>query len=132
MDTLMLLPITPDEVKSLLASDDLTNEFINNNKYSASTMIPISQQTDTDRSNINIINVAKVLLSYYMSMNTVKEKLSMYSSMLTNLSPLSPLYKDKKADIELRVQLLTYVVSQKYILENYDKIRNYKNIKIKR
>ena len=126
MDT--LLPITTDVLTSLLASDDLTNEFINNSKYSKSTMVPLTQQTDTDRSNINIINVAKVLLSYYMSMNKVKDMLSNYSSMLNNLSQLSP---EKKSDIELRVKLLTYVVSQKYILENFDRVNNelqeYKN-----
>jgi hypothetical protein len=97
-----LLPITPDVLKSLLASDDLTNDFINNSAY---------------KSNTNIINVAKVLLSYYMSMNKVKDMLSQYNDVLKkgNLSP------EKKADIELRVQLLTYVVSQKNILDYIDK-----------
>ncbi len=97
-----LLPITPDVLKSLLASDDLTTDFINNSAY---------------KSNTNIINVAKVLLSYYMSMNKVKDMLSQYNDLLKkgNLSP------EKKADIELRVQLLTYVVSQKNILDYIDK-----------
>jgi hypothetical protein len=127
MDT--LLPITPDVLKSLLASDDLTNDFITNNEYSKSTIVPFSQQTDTDRTNINIINVAKVLLSYYMSMNKVNDKLSEYSSMLENKE--NKLSTEKKADIELRVKLLTYVVSQKYMLDNFDKVNNelqeYKN-----
>jgi hypothetical protein len=97
-----LLPITPDVLKSLLASDDLTTDFINNSAYT---------------SNTNIINVAKVLLSYYMSMNKVKDMLSQYNDVLKkgNLSP------EKKSDIELRVQLLTYVVSQKNILDYIDK-----------
>ncbi len=98
----ILLPITPDVLKSLLASDDLTTDFINNSAYT---------------SNTNIINVAKVLLSYYMSMNKVKEMLSQYNDVLKN-GNLSP---EKKADIELRVQLLTYVVSQKNILDYIDK-----------
>lgn len=53
-------------------------------------------------------------------MNKVKEMLSLYSSQLIkdNLSP------EKKDDIELRVKLLNYIVSQKYILENYDKVNN--------
>ena len=97
-----LLPITPDVLKSLLASDDLTNDFINNSAYT---------------SNTNIINVAKVLLSYYMSMNKVKDMLSQYNDVLKN-GNLSP---EKKDDIELRVKLLTYVVSQKNILDYIDK-----------
>ena len=98
-----LLSITTDELKSLLASDDLTNDFINNGLY---------------KSNTNIINVAKVLLSYYMNMNKVKEMLSQYKDVLKNGNSLSP---EKKADIELRVKLLTYVVSQKNILDYIDK-----------
>ncbi len=98
-----LLPITPEVLKSLLASDNLTDDFINNSVY---------------KSNTNIINVAKVLLSYYMSMNKVKDMLSNYKDILKNGNSLSP---EKKADIELRVKLLTYVVSQKNILDYIDK-----------
>ena len=116
-----LLPITPEILKSLLASDDLTNDFINNSVYSTSTLVPVSRQTATDRTNINIINVAKVLLSYYMSMNKVKDMLSQYSSILKNKGNISPENKD---DMELRVKLLNYVVSQKDILENYDNVHN--------
>jgi len=112
----ILYPITPEQLSLLLASDDLNDDFINNKAYSKSMNVPIQQRTATDRSNINIINVAKVLLSYYMSMNTVKKMLSQYSSLLKN--KLSP---EKKADIELRVKLLDYVVSQKIILENVNK-----------
>lgn len=50
-------------------------------------------------------------------MNKVKDMLSQYNDVLKkgNLSP------EKKADIELRVKLLTYVVSQKNILDYIDK-----------
>jgi hypothetical protein len=102
MDTL-LLPITPDVLKKLFSSDDLTSDFIENKAYA------------NDK---NIINVANVLLSYYIHMNQVNDLLSEYSSLLSK-GVLSPLKKD---DIQLRIQLLTYVQSQKNQLDSFDSV----------
>jgi hypothetical protein len=107
MDTL-LLPITPEVVKKLFSSDDLTNDFINNSEYATN-----------DQVNINIVNVAKVLLSYYLHMNKVNDMLSDYTLLLkNNLSP------EKKDDIKLRVQLLTYVQSQKNQIDSFDALND--------
>jgi hypothetical protein len=100
MDSL-LKPIEPDVLKKMFLSDDLTTDFIKNKEYS----------TDP-----NVICVANVLLSYYMNMNQVNNMLSNYSSMVTN-EDLSP---EKKADIKLRIQLLTYVSMQKIELDKVD------------
>jgi hypothetical protein len=76
MDTL-LSSITPDVLNTLLVSDDLEYEFINNSTYSTSTAIPLTKQTDKDKANINIINVAKLLQSYQqMNMSNIKDMLS--------------------------------------------------------
>jgi hypothetical protein len=101
MDT--LLPITPDVLKKLFSSDDLTSDFIENKAYA------------NDK---NIINVANVLLSYYIHMNQVNGLLSEYSALLSkgNLS------SSKKDDIQLRIQLLTYVQSQKNQLDSFDSV----------
>jgi hypothetical protein len=106
MDTL-LLPITPEVLKKLFSSDDLTSDFINNKAYSSSNV--------NDR---NIINVANVLLSYYMHMNRVNGLLTEYASLLKK-GHLSP---PKKDDIQLRIQLLTYVQSQKSQLDSFDSV----------
>jgi hypothetical protein len=95
MDTL-LKPIAPDVLKKLFLSDDLTTDFIKNTEYS---------------SNQNVINAATVLLSYYMNMNNVNKLLSDS--------------QQKKDDLELRMQLLTYVSEQK---KEIDKVDNNKII----
>ncbi len=103
----LLQPLSSNILTKLFLSDDLTNEFIKNKDYS---------------SNQNVINVATVLLSYYENMNGVNKMLSDYTAMVTNAT-LSP---QKKADLELRIQLLTYVSKQK---EEIDKVDNNKIIK---
>jgi len=106
MDSVLLQHIETDLLKKLFLSDDLTTEFINNKEYS---------------SNQNVINVATVLLSYYMHMNDVNNMLSDYKKRI-NKTTLS---NQEKADIELRIQLLTYVSKQK---EQIDKVDNNKII----
>lgn len=97
----LLEPIKQDVLKKMFLSDDLTTDFIKNKEYS----------TDP-----NVIRVANVLLSYYMNMNQVNNMLTDYSYKVTN-EILSP---QKKADIELRIQLLTYVSKQKIELDKVD------------
>ncbi len=96
----LLEPIKDGVLKKMFLSDDLTNDFIKNKEYST---------------NKNVINVANVLLSYYMNMNQVNTLLSSYSDILkTNISP------QKKMDIKLRIQLLRYVQLQKKELDKID------------
>ncbi len=98
----LLQPLSSNILTKLFLSDDLTNEFIKNKDYS---------------SNQNVINVATVLLSYYENMNGVNKMLSDYTAMVTNAT-LSP---QKKADLELRIQLLTYVSKQKEEIEKKER-----------
>jgi hypothetical protein len=100
MNPLLLEPIADDILKKMFLSDDLTNEFIKNKEYST---------------NKNVINVANVLLSYYMNMNQVDKLLSDYSAIIKNT--ISP--REKK-DITLRIQLLRYVQLQKKELDKID------------
>ena len=96
----LLEPIEDGILKKMFLSDDLTNDFIKNKEYST---------------NKNVINVANVLLSYYMNMNQVNTLLSSYSDIpKTNISP------QKKMDIKLRIQLLHYVQLQKKELDKID------------
>jgi hypothetical protein len=64
----------------------------------------------------NVINVANVLLSYYIHMDKVNRWLSDYSMLVKNTT----LSAEKKADITLRIQLLTYVSEQKKELDKVD------------
>jgi hypothetical protein len=97
----LLKPIASDILRKLFLSDDLMTDFIKNKDYA---------------SHPNVINVANVLLSYYIHMDKVNRWLSDYSMLVKNTT----LSAEKKADITLRIQLLTYVSEQKKELDKVD------------
>jgi hypothetical protein len=104
----LLEPIEDAVLEKMFLSDDLTHDFIQNKDYST---------------NKNVINIANVLLSYYMNMNQVNTLLSRYSDLLkTNISP------QKEMDTKLRIQLLHYVQLQKKELDKIDTTKIIKSV----
>jgi len=97
----LLKPIASDILRKLFLSDDLMTDFIKNKDYAT---------------NPNVINVANVLLSYFIHMDKVNTWLSDYSMLVKN----TPLSAEKKADLTLRIQLLKYVSEQKKELDKVD------------